>query len=453
MQVNGNINTADFLQVGNQATKASSNSKESSDLDFASFLATPQKNTDNILSEKKISRKTDYKNRSSEDTVTQKNDKAKAIRMKKNTMKQMKKEEDVVDEQPEEVSTELEKKAIEILSSLLQLFTFRFQVSEEELQGKMEEFGMKFSDLLSTDGIKDFFLNMQSADVSDLIVNEDMNIVLQDLLTEFQNVLLENGVEEVNLQNVISEEDILSFFEDVAETKTDAYISEKSFKTDFSEQKAEPEVIINEQMGFQNTDVKSKTASNDADGQKGELPDERQKNAGKRTFTNPILQSIQDAIDQVDTTAISEQSVRETDILNQVVEQVRVNMNRTTTSLELQLYPEHLGKIQINVVSKDGIMTARIVAETEAVKKAIEDGLTNLKEVMEEQDLKVEAIEVMVATTGFESGDEEQKSFEQENPSKGKHKLVLSEVEEEAEEEDAEAEKMRQIGSSVSYTA
>ena len=174
----------------------------------------------------------------------------------------------------------------------------------------------------------------------------------------------------------------------------------------------------------------------------------------KNTFENPILQAIQNAVNNVETVVNAEQPVQQVDIVRQVVEQVRVNMNQQATSLELQLYPEHLGRIQINVVSKDGVLTASIVAETEAAKQAIEGGLLNLKEAMQQQDLKVEAIEVMVSTMGFEKGEEQQQSFDEKGSSNPRRKIDLSELGEAIPVEDeVEIEKMKATGSSVSYRA
>lgn len=56
-------------------------------------------------------------------------------------------------------------------------------------------------------------------------------------------------------------------------------------------------------------------------------------------------------------------------------------------------------------------MQAQIIAETEAAKAAVESGLAVLKEAFENQDLKVDAIEVMVGTPDYfmeESGAEAQ---------------------------------------------
>lgn len=173
-----------------------------------------------------------------------------------------------------------------------------------------------------------------------------------------------------------------------------------------------------------------------------------------REFVNPVLQNIQDALQNVEAMDRPENVSESRQIVEQVIEQVKIHMNQDTTSLQLQLYPEHLGRIQINVVSKDGVMTASIAAETEQAKQAIENGLASLKETFEQQNLKVDAVEVMVSTAGFERGNEEHNTPEQDKASRRTGKLTFSDIEEdEATEEAAEQERMRASGSSVSYTA
>ena len=62
-------------------------------------------------------------------------------------------------------------------------------------------------------------------------------------------------------------------------------------------------------------------------------------------------------------------------ITKQVVNQVKLTMKNDVTSLQMQLYPEHLGKVSIQVVSKNGVLTAQIAAENEVAKAALESQL------------------------------------------------------------------------------
>ena len=65
----------------------------------------------------------------------------------------------------------------------------------------------------------------------------------------------------------------------------------------------------------------------------------------------------------------------------------------------------------------------------------------------------MEAVEVMVATAGFEKGQDQQEAPQQKRTGGKTGKLVYSDTEEEESEEQAETERMRMTGSSVSYTA
>ena len=73
-------------------------------------------------------------------------------------------------------------------------------------------------------------------------------------------------------------------------------------------------------------------------------------------------------------------SVTQTDIVRQVVDEIKLNLSKDVTSMTLQLNPEQLGKVQIHVSTKNGVMQAQIIAETEAAKAAVESGLAVLKE-------------------------------------------------------------------------
>ena len=64
----------------------------------------------------------------------------------------------------------------------------------------------------------------------------------------------------------------------------------------------------------------------------------------------------------------------------------------------MQLNPENLGKVTVMLATEESGITAKITAETEMAKNAIEQQLTILKENFEKQGLKVTEIEVTIAS-------------------------------------------------------
>lgn len=368
------------------------------------------------------------------------------------------------------VSGEQIQDVTDAISQLLAMIMNQLQISLDDVQQNLQILGMDVQDLFTTDGIKTFFLQVQEADPTDLLTNADLNQQLKDFVNDW-NQLLEGmdlspedliaiadktGMEDV-FQNLVPESlpDMDNTMENVGQTAT--------VKDRQSEDIEEPEVIVEDQnpkraMPEKTTAIPKKQMEQNSDAQDtASMPEyetSQQKYNTDSEFVNPILQNIQEALDHVESLKPQENVVEPKQIVEQVVEQVKVHMSQENTSIQLQLYPEHLGRIQIHVVSKDGVITARIAAETEQAKQAIENGLASLKETFDQQDLKVDAVEVMVSTTGFERGNEEHNAQEQEKTGHRSGKLSLAGLEEEAEENDmAEQERMRASGSSVSYSA
>lgn len=89
-------------------------------------------------------------------------------------------------------------------------------------------------------------------------------------------------------------------------------------------------------------------------------------------------------------------------IIKQITDDIRLYSKADTTSLEIQLEPETLGKVGITVTSKAGTITAQLVVQNEVAKEAIESQMATLKESFASQDIKVDAVEVTIASKEFE---------------------------------------------------
>jgi flagellar hook-length control protein FliK len=359
------------------------------------------------------------------------------------------------------------------LSDFFQQLMSELDITPDSLNETMNELGMEPSDLLTEDGMKSLFLAVNSSEVSDLLVNEDLNQDWNGFAGQMNQLLedMDIPVEELQLVADSWDEDTLLKVEtlqtkDVNDFDVSDFSVEKDADVTQSKQIENVDVVVSDDVSKQSNQTQSDSEGFSEDfsdkAYKGAAEDsksvntENAKDSKTEHFENPILQAVENAVDNLqEAPVVEEVPISGREIVDQIVEQVKVRMNQDTTSMEMQLYPEHLGKIQINVVSKDGAMTARIVAETEEAKQAIENGLSSLKESMENQNLKVDAIEVMVSTAGFTWNNEEQPEYEQQKSSNSRKKIDLSELEEEETEveETAELEKMRYAGSSVSYTA
>lgn len=150
-------------------------------------------------------------------------------------------------------------------------------------------------------------------------------------------------------------------------------------------------------------------------------------------------------------------------ILEQLAERMRVHNFSEGSSIEMQLNPENLGKMYINISSKQGMVNAQIAATNENVKEALEAQVHELRETLQQSGVKVDAIEVTIASHEFERSLEQGQSREQqeaqqqeEMKEKNRRELNRSSFEEWtddlSEEEALIVQMMKDNGNSFDYT-
>lgn len=157
---------------------------------------------------------------------------------------------------------------------------------------------------------------------------------------------------------------------------------------------------------------------------------------------------------------VSEQT---TEIMDQILEHVKINLKPEMEELELQLHPASLGNVKVNLTNKAGEVTAEFKVQNELVKAAVEAQLHDLRETFRAQGTKVTAIEVSVEMQSFDSNLWQGKGHNtDENPGEGTRKrqrrIDLNSIdelfEEEATEEEKLAAKMMEVnGNTVDYIA
>jgi flagellar hook-length control protein FliK len=176
---------------------------------------------------------------------------------------------------------------------------------------------------------------------------------------------------------------------------------------------------------------------------------------------NETVAEVADTAESSEVPAYAEIDVQ--DIIDQIVEQTKVVFDNDSTTIEMQLNPENLGKIFLNISSKEGTVSAQLFAQNEAVRAALETQIATLTENLNQAGVKVDAIEVSVATHEFErnleqnaKGGEEQGSQEEEKRSR-RRSLRMDSLDDlsglMSEEEALVAQIMKDNGNSVDFTA
>lgn len=158
-------------------------------------------------------------------------------------------------------------------------------------------------------------------------------------------------------------------------------------------------------------------------------------------------------------TELTYSTVDTQEIMDQILDQMKISVKPEMTSVEMQLHPASLGNLHIHITNREGAVAAQFIAQNESVKAALESQVMELKANLEQQGIKVEAVEVTIAQYSLDRNPEgsETASGESKRQKKGGRNLNLDELdledEELTEEERLTAEVMRQTGSTINYTA
>lgn len=343
-------------------------------------------------------------------------------------------------------------------------------ISDDKLEEVMSILGLTNADLLQSQNIADIFMEVTGT-------QDAMDIITDAALTQsFQNIIstVEQAVDNLSEDTGMSIEQIKDFINDNM-TNSAAVVDDKTVVDDI---RTEENVQTNasDKMTGDNEDVNSvnedtldnisqsvekkitiQSDNKSSDNMKGYNGSDKSSDVKTTVseISSNLVQSIQNSFEEVMNTTTT-QTVNGADVIKQIINSVKVTGNNVVQSMEIQLNPEHLGKVTLNVTSKSGVITAEIVAQNEQVKKAIESQINTLKDNFENQGIKIEAVEVTVQSHSFESGQNlKGNDSEQGKRFKGTRKAVrLEDFEEMSEESDELIDNLIQNeNSSVEYTA
>ena len=349
----------------------------------------------------------------------------------------------------------------ELLSNKLKKL---LNVDDETLQNLLQTAGLTMQDLLDPAVMKDFILQINDATSVGLLIDESLNNLMQQAMQLLDEVL--NVVDETVISTEVPVEELLPEESSSAQTEPQETVVDAE-KPQTVEAKTEtvaqttPEEDVTRADGksveTQTVDTEVQVTVQTEDAGDSDASADMMKQNAEGVISN-LNQAMAQATGEEIAATPFDTSVTQTDIVRQVVDEIRVNLSKDVTSMTLQLNPEQLGKVQIHVSTKNGVMQAQIIAETEAAKAAVESGLAVLKEAFENQDLKVDAIEVMVGTPDYfmeESGAEaqmEQKEQKSGN-STGPVNFTGNSDDDIIEDVSLETEMMKAQGNQVNYMA
>ena len=317
------------------------------------------------------------------------------------------------------------------VADVKELLATELGITMEELNVLMDGMQISEEQLLDFDTVKELFMQAKGAeDVTALLTDENLLNSMQNLETEFAEVM-ENVQETLG----ITEDDM------------------EAIKTQLGQMKQTQEPVITIE-----TDVKPEAVTESSGAGKEDAPTDNGQ-AFQWTGQNPMnpTANVTNAANTAQTQS-SFNAMHAMDIMNQVMDYMKIQLNAETSSLEMQLQPESLGTLQIRISAKEGIMTAQFTTASDSVKAVLESQMVQLQQQLESQNIKVDAIEVMVETHAFESalqqGEERQQAGEEKKARTRRIDLNSLDGSEEMDGEDRlVAEMMAANGNTVDYLA
>lgn len=367
---------------------------------------------------------------------------------------------DVSDNSQSEVSKE-EVKNAEAGEKIKEFLKQKFGVSDEELEKAMADLGLCVQDLLQNANITDLVVKLTGVESAvDIITDSELSESLTDVIDYAQQLISDiqtgNELTELPKRELEIPEDGYGLSDEEVgavhnakdfvntETEDDEAVNESDKTLDkVLETKITVETTEHKQSGFSFTKNENSQSQT-----KGDMITETAGNLSQSiqsVFAGEIQETVQ---------------LNPVEVVRQVVDAVKIIQKQSLQSIEVQLNPENLGKIHVAVSSRNGIVTAEIVTQNEQVKRAVESQMNMLKENLESQGIKVEAVEVTVQSHAFENGQNLQgNNSQQEKAEKeSKHHLDLSSLDELSDDELSEDETaaknaVMNENSSVEYTA
>ncbi len=363
-------------------------------------------------------------------------------------------------------------------------------IDDETINAVLQAMGIGLADLFQPEVLQQFVLLAGGGGEStDFLINEDLmqtftNLMqaLEDFQSENQNLLekLETPVllEEFLQQEGLSAEDFgiaektaTEDFQVVMES-AGADVSEEEMQDTGKKVDAEQNNQITsgqedtkagkDSITLQNSNKESDQSGTESElffSQRGEMTEERA--VDTPLFAEQFRAMQEDGVQLIKPQWNGMQRMQQMiDIVNQVSERIRSVVNANTTSVEVQLNPESLGKVFFSVVSKGGVMTANFQVQTEEAKNALESQIMILKDNLEAKNLKVESVEVHVSDFSFDQSNQAEKQAQEEAAKQGRRRFRYDAGEADESEQVAEVsaeqvrrQVMRDSGGSIDFTA
>ena len=398
---------------------------------------------------------------------------------------------------PEKIQEEGAEELEEFTENVFETLEEEYHVSKEDIEVVLASLGFTVTDLMEPKNLMAFVTELTGEDVGMLFLSESFQNVMQEI-----SVLTEELAQSLG----ITKEQLVAFTQALKEDMPKAELNqggteisqevltvpneenqpvdEKNVQTNMAVQNAAGEKpVANEVQPVEEAEETEEsqpvfhTPETEGEEEQETFQDGRNENSfeqGKSSKTQQDTSHVQGTNIQnnkVEEFAVPKDpvitpytsQVNVADIIEQIANHVKISFSLEGTTMEMQLNPENLGKIYLNISEKEGVIRAQLAAQNEVVKEALETQMVELRQNLNQQGIKVDAIEVTVATHEFEQNldgqaKQEEQAGEQmeQNQKKARRSLNLNDLDGlsglMSEEEELVTKIMRDNGNQVDLT-
>ncbi len=285
-------------------------------------------------------------------------------------------------------------------------------LTSEEFDKLLSEQGLVLADLLQPENLQQLVLaNSGATDILAVLTDEKLSDTMNQLLQSVEDLMADAnlGISPEQIKSILDKAKLLQ--EDNQVTTSEGITKEQLVTNQESDTEAAINVRDtkvedninstkdNEDKNIQVEVLKVTDAEESSSGTQSDLSksDNQELKAAEQfeVFLNNLSKASTSTQANFNGNLVQVTEIRE--IASQIIERIRVTIRPEQSSMELQLNPENLGKVSLSVQSKNGVLTAQFVVQNEISKEAIESQLQTLKDTLNQQGIKVEAIEVTVA--------------------------------------------------------
>lgn len=398
----------------------------------------------------------------------------------------------------EELQNQLEDTKDAFETGVKEILKDELGVSDEQVEDAMSILGLQWMDLLNPASLSQLVTQLTGTeDACSLLMSEEFTNIMQNTDALVQNLSETLGIskdEWVALQNQLAE--LTADFNETVDMadggvqkmapQTDATITSKDTTvmaatvqmthTTEETQNVQPEEETEDTTPViqVNASEDAQTENNVSENASGEMDESAaQSQKTKENSVNEHPQNMEFQVRAEQQTAAPEEvnkvasrtTIDVQDIMNQITEFAKVNLSSENSSIEMQLNPENLGKVYLHIAAtKEGNITAELAVSSETVKTALEAQIADLRTSLNQQGIKVDAVEVTIASHEFErnleqnaAGEEQQGSQREESGRTAGRRLFRGELDELSglmnEEEALAAQIMKDHGNTMDVTA